>query len=130
MRSVPDDFFAEDNGVPNKSFVPRMNRQLLVFEVDNILTTLQNDGATDDMSHNWDADLTEAKGNLFKAIDRYVEEELKKVRLEKDIKYHTLKARYQRVFLGGEEDALPTKRYVRRLKALRQQVKEGDDVAS
>jgi len=36
--------------------------------------------------------------------------------LKADIRYHTLKAKYKRMFLGGDEDALPTKRYVKSLK--------------
>jgi hypothetical protein len=38
-------------------------------------------------------------------------------KLKDDIKYNTPKARYQRIYSGGEEDALPTKRYVKKLKA-------------
>lgn len=36
--------------------------------------------------------------------------------LKKDIKYNTLLARYKRVYLGGDEDALPIKRHVKQLK--------------
>jgi hypothetical protein len=56
-------------------------------------------------------DITEPK--LLALID----EAKQRTELEKDIKYHTLKAKYQRVFLGGEEDAKQTKRYVKTLKA-------------
>jgi len=45
-----------------------------------------------------------------------VEREAKIAIIKKDIRYHTLKARFQRTFLGGEEDARPTKLYVKTLK--------------
>lgn len=47
----------------------------------------------------------EVKANLAKKI----------ALVKKDIRYATLKARYQRIFLGGEKDALKTKRYKRKL---------------
>ena len=45
--------------------------------------------------------------------------------LKKDIRYHTLKARYERVFLHGEEKAMNTKRYVKSLKNRLTQLKKG-----
>lgn len=45
--------------------------------------------------------------------------ELEAVRIEslqQQIKYHTLKARLQRMYLGGDEDALKTKKHVKSLK--------------
>lgn len=48
--------------------------------------------------------------------------------LKKDIRYHTLKARWQRIYLGGEQTAVSTKRYVKQLKARLKQLegKTGD----
>lgn len=50
------------------------------------------------------------------ALKEYVDTAVNEANLKSDIKYHTLKAKYQRVFLGGEESAIPTKRYVKKLK--------------
>lgn len=53
---------------------------------------------------------------MIEAILDLITTHTERVKLEKDIKYHTLKARYQRMYLGGDEDALSTKRYVKTLK--------------
>lgn len=69
-------------------------------------------------------DSFQAQQNAMQAIDSLVQSEVRKVTLEKDIKYHTLKARYQRMFLGGETDAITTKKHVKRLKAALKEVKK------
>lgn len=50
----------------------------------------------------------------FKAA---IQNHVREAEIKHQIKYLTLKARYQRMFLGGEEDALKTKRYIKKLKS-------------
>ncbi len=64
----------------------------------------------------WNMEDEKYVNNIMQAITATIEAEVARAELKSDIKYNTLKARYQRMFLGGEEDALPTKRYVKRLK--------------
>lgn len=57
-----------------------------------------------------------AENDLIDLITTTVEKAVKEQKLKDDIRYHTLRAKYQRMFLGGEEDAKPTKAYVKKLK--------------
>lgn len=49
-------------------------------------------------------------------LNALIEKKVRETELKKDIKYHTLKARWQRMYLGGNEDSQKTKRYVVSLK--------------
>lgn len=72
-----------------------------------------------------------AEGNtVVNGIIALFQTELEKRELKKDIRYLTLKARWQRMYLGGEDDALLTKKRAKLLKqrlAVLTQPKESTD---
>ena len=72
-------------------------------------------------------DLEQVINDLGDYFTSHIEEAERSHEIElvkRDIRYHTLKARWQRMYLGGDKDALPTKRYVKRLRKKLEQLKQ------